>query len=126
MPLWDFAWVADPSAWAGLGTLILLEIVLGIDNLVFISILASTLPKSERRHAFLVGLGLALLTRLVLLSVMAWVVSLTQPVVHLFGHGFSWRDFILMGGGTILLFKGTMEMHDRLEGSPIDTLKNTT
>lgn len=67
MPLWDFAWVADPSAWAGLGTLILLEIVLGIDNLVFISILASTLPKSERRHAFLVGLGLALLTRLVLL-----------------------------------------------------------
>ena len=126
MPLWDFAWVADPSAWAGLGTLILLEIVLGIDNLVFISILASTLPKSERRHAFLVGLGLALLTRLVLLSVMAWVVSLTQPVVHLFGHGFSWRDFILMGGGTFLLFKGTMEMHDRLEGSPIDTQKNTT
>lgn len=126
MPLWDFAWVADPSAWAGLGTLILLEIVLGIDNLVFISILASTLPKAERRHAFLVGLGLALLTRLVLLSVMAWVVSLTQPVVHVFGHGFSWRDFILMVGGIFLLFKGTMEMHDRLEGTPVDPQKNST
>ncbi|MBQ1845294.1 MAG: tellurium resistance protein TerC, partial [Desulfovibrio sp.] len=64
MPLWDFAWVADPSAWAGLGTLVLIEIVLGIDNLVFISILASTLPQKERRRAFLLGLGLALAIRL--------------------------------------------------------------
>lgn len=117
MPLWDFAWIADPSAWAGLGTLILIEIVLGIDNLVFISILAATLPAQQRRKAFLIGLGLALVTRLCLLSAMAWVISLTQPVIEVLGRGLSWRDIILIVGGVFLLLKGTMEMHERLEGT---------
>lgn len=120
MPIWDFAWVSDPSAWAGLGTLILIEIVLGIDNIVFISILASTLPASQRKHAFIVGLGLALIARLALLSGIAWVVTLTQPVFTLMGHNFSWRDCILIFGGVFLLLKGTMEMHERLEGQIFD------
>lgn len=121
MPLWDFVWVTDPSAWAGLGTLVLIEIVLGIDNLVFISILATTLPVGERRRAFLLGLGLALAARLCLLSAMAWVITLTRPFMEVFGHGISWRDVILIIGGLFLLLKGTMEMHERLEGSPMDT-----
>ena len=115
--MWDFSWIADPSAWAGLGTLIVLEVVLGIDNLVFISILTSRLHTQEqRRRAFLTGLGLALVMRLVLLSAIAWIVSLTEPLVTIFGKAFSWRDFILMGGGIFLLLKGTMELHERLEG----------
>lgn len=115
--MWDFSWIADPSAWAGLGTLIVLEVVLGIDNLVFISILTSRLHSQEqRRRAFLTGLGLALVMRLVLLSAIAWIVSLTEPLLTLFGKPFSWRDFILMGGGIFLLLKGTMELHERLEG----------
>lgn len=113
--MWDFSWIADPSAWAGLGTLIVLEVVLGIDNLVFISILTSRLHTQEqRRRAFLTGLGLALVMRLVLLSAIAWIVSLTEPLVTVFGKAFSWRDFILMGGGIFLLLKGTMELHERL------------
>lgn len=124
MPLWDFAWVNDLSAWAGLGTLILIEIVLGIDNLVFISILAATLPVSERRQAFYIGLGLALAARLCLLSAMAWVIGLTQPLFFLFGHGFSWRDLILIVGGAFLLLKGTIEMHERLEGQTLDPQQN--
>ena len=126
MPLWDFAWVADPSAWAGLGTLVLIEIVLGIDNLVFISILASTLPQKERRRAFLLGLGLALAIRLCLLSAMAWIVTLTEPFFTLWGHGFSWRDVILIAGGVFLLLKGTMEMHERLEGQVLDPQGNAS
>ena len=115
--MWDFSWIADPSAWAGLGTLIVLEVVLGIDNLVFISILTSRLSTQEqRRRAFFTGLGLALAMRLVLLSAIAWIVSLTEPLVTIFGKAFSWRDFILMGGGIFLLLKGTMELHERLEG----------
>ena len=115
--MWDFSWIADPSAWAGLGTRIVLEVVLGIDNLVFISILTSRLHTQEqRRRAFLTGLGLALVMRLVLISAIAWIVSLTEPLVTIFGKAFSWRDFILMGGGIFLLLKGTMELHERLEG----------
>ncbi|MDO5537223.1 MAG: transporter associated domain-containing protein [Desulfovibrionaceae bacterium] len=125
MAIWDFAWVTDPSAWAGLGTLILIEIVLGIDNIVFISILASTLPKSQRKHAFIAGLGLALVARLALLAGVAWVVTLTQPIFELFGHNFSWRDCILIFGGVFLLLKGTMEMHERLEGQIFDPQKET-
>lgn len=125
MPVLDFAWIADPSAWAGLGTLILIEIVLGIDNIVFISILATTLPQSQRRHAFLVGLGLALLTRLGLLAAVAWVVTLTEPLFLFLGHSFSWRDIILIVGGLFLLLKGTVEMHERLEGQILDPSKHT-
>ena len=118
--MWDMTWVADPSAWAGLGTLVLLEVVLGIDNLVFISILTQRLPERQRRHAFLTGLGLALAMRLVLLSAIAWIVGLTEPLFSLAGKAFSWRDLILMAGGVFLLFKGTMELHERLEGHMLD------
>lgn len=114
--MWDLAWVTDPSAWAGLGTLILLEVVLGVDNLVFISILVGKLPQERKRQAFMTGLGLALLMRMVLLAFMARLVMLTDPLFTLGGHGYSARDLILMAGGVFLLLKGTMELHDRLEG----------
>lgn len=113
----DFTWISDPTAWGGLGTLIILEIVLGIDNLVFISILASRLPQNQRKNAFKTGLALALAMRLILLSTIAWVVSLTNPWFTLFNHSFTARDVILIVGGLFLLFKGTMELHARLEGA---------
>ena len=114
--MWDMAWIADPSAWVGLGTLIVLEVVLGIDNLVFISVLASRLPGAQKRQAFFTGLGLALLIRLALLGAVAWIVGLTEPLFTIWGRNFSWRDIILLLGGVFLLFKGTMELHERLEG----------
>ncbi len=126
MPDLSFAWIFDPSAWAGLGTLILIEIVLGLDNIVFISILACTLPKEQRRHAFVTGLGLALIIRLGMLAGIAWVITLTQPVFSLFGHNFSWRDTILIIGGIFLLLKGTIEMHERLEGQILDPRQEKT
>jgi CBS domain containing-hemolysin-like protein len=106
----------DPAAWVGLLTLVLLELVLGIDNLVFISILASKLPESQRNKARLMGLGLALMMRLGLLSVISWVVTLTQPLFAVGTWTFSGRDVIMIVGGLFLLFKGTMELHERLEG----------
>lgn len=112
----DFSWVADPTAWGGLGTLVLLEIVLGVDNLVFISILSSRLPPAERKQAFTIGLSLALVMRLVLLSTIAWIIGLTEPWFTLWGKAFSARDVILVVGGFFLLLKGTMELHERLEG----------
>ena len=117
--MWDMAWIADPSAWAGLGTLIVLEVVLGIDNLVFISVLASRLPGAQKRQAFFTGLGLALVIRLVLLGAVAWIVGLTEPLFSIWGRDFSWRDIILLLGGVFLLFKGTMELHERLEGGVV-------
>lgn len=111
-----FEWMSDPSAWVGLATLIVLEIVLGIDNLVFIAILAEKLPPEQRNTARIVGLILALLMRLVLLASIAWVVTLTAPLFHIFDHPFSGRDLILLFGGVFLLFKGTMELHERIEG----------
>lgn len=109
-------WLADPSIWMGLATLVVLEIVLGIDNLVFIAILADKLPPHQRDRARVIGLALALLMRLVLLAALAWIMKLTEPLLTLFGHSFSGRDLILLGGGLFLLFKGTMELHERLEG----------
>lgn len=108
----------DPAIWAGLVTLIVLEIVLGIDNLVFVAILAKKLPLSQQKRAINIGLGLALLMRLVLLSVMSWLVSLTQPLFHVWEHPFSARDLILLIGGLFLLYKATMELHERLEARP--------
>ena len=104
--MWDMAWIADPSAWAGLGTLIVLEVVLGIDNLVFISVLASRLPGAQKRQAFFTGLGLALLIRLALLGAVAWIVGLTEPLFTIWGRNFSWRDIILLLGGVFLLGGG--------------------
>ncbi|WP_076427114.1 TerC family protein [Aquipseudomonas alcaligenes] len=111
-----FEWMADPTAWLGLLTLIVLEIVLGIDNLVFIAILADKLPPHLRDRARLIGLSLALLMRLGLLASISWLVTLTEPLIEVFGKSFSGRDLIMLFGGVFLLFKATMELHERLEG----------
>jgi len=118
-----FDWISDPSAWVGLATLIVLEIVLGIDNLVFIAILADKLPPHQRDRARLIGLGLALVIRMGLLASIAWVVTLTTPLFSILDFGFSGRDIILVVGGLFLLFKGTMELHERLEGRMEDSAK---
>lgn len=112
-------WIADPTAWMGLLTLIVLEIVLGIDNLVFIAILADKLPPEQRDRARLIGLALALLMRLGLLASMAWLVTLTSPLFEVLGQSFSGRDLIMLFGGVFLLFKATMELHERLEGQAL-------
>ncbi|WP_417252044.1 TerC family protein [Castellaniella sp.] len=109
-------WLLDPAAWVGLFTLIVLEIVLGIDNLVFIAILVDKLPPKERDRARVLGLTLALVMRLLLLTLMSHLVKLTTPLFHLGEFGFSGRDLILIVGGFFLLFKGTFELHDRIEG----------
>jgi len=105
----------DPSIWVGLLTLIVLEIVLGIDNLVFIAILADKLPPKQRDNARLIGLSLALIMRLCLLSLISWMVTLTRPLFSVGEFSFSGRDLILLVGGLFLLFKATMELHERLE-----------
>lgn len=110
----------DPSIWAGLLTLVVLEIVLGIDNLVFIAILADKLPPKQRDKARLIGLSLALVMRLGLLSLIYWMVTLTRPLFSVGGFSFAGRDLILLAGGIFLLFKATMELHERLENRPLD------
>lgn len=109
-------WLFDPSAWVGLFTLIVLEIVLGIDNLVFIAILVDKLPPKERDRARVLGLSLALIMRLMLLTLMSWMIKLTAPLFSFWGLELSGRDLILIGGGFFLLFKGTFELHERIEG----------
>lgn len=106
----------DPSVWVGLFTLVVLEIVLGIDNLIFIAILADKLPPHQRDKARVLGLSLALVMRLALLSVISWMFHLTTPLFYVGDMGFSGRDLILIIGGFFLVFKGTMEMHERVEG----------
>jgi CBS domain containing-hemolysin-like protein len=108
-------WIADPTVWVGLATLIALEIVLGIDNLIFIAILADRLPPAQRDRGRVIGLALALGMRLGLLASISWAMSLTEPALKVFGAAFSWRDVILIGGGLFLLVKATTEIHDRLE-----------
>lgn len=105
----------DPTLWVGLLTLIVLELVLGIDNLVFIAILVKKLPEKLQDRALYTGLGMAIFLRLALLSVMSWLVGLTAPLFSLWGHPFSLRDLILCAGGLFLLFKATSELHERLE-----------
>ncbi len=109
-------WINDPTAWLGLGTLVVLQIVLGIDNLIFIAILADRLPAHQRNRARLVGLSLALLMRLGLLAGISWIATLTAPLFTVLGSEISWRDIMIVGG-LFLLFKGTMELHERLEGA---------
>src|SRR5471030_2185159 len=106
----------DPSIWVGLLTLVVLEIVLGIDNLVFIAILADKLPPKQRDKARIIGLSLALIMRLGLLSLISWMVKLTTPLFSIAQFSFSGRDLILLLGGVFLLFKATTELHERLEG----------
>ncbi|MBS1206388.1 MAG: hypothetical protein H6R25_3287 [Proteobacteria bacterium] len=110
----------DPSIWAGLLTLVVLEIVLGIDNLVFIAILADKLPPKQRDKARLLGLSLALVMRLGLLSLISWMVTLTQPLFSVGSFNFSGRDLIMLFGGVFLLFKATTELHERLENREHD------
>jgi predicted tellurium resistance membrane protein TerC len=108
----------DPTAWIALITLIVMEVVLGIDNLIFISILTNKLPPEHRERARKIGIGLALVMRLALLGTIAWIVQLTTPVFEAFGHGFSWKDMILIAGGLFLVWKATKEIHHN--GDPAD------
>lgn len=108
--------LADPNVWASLLTLTALEIVLGIDNIIFISIMASKLPAHQQHKARQVGLALALLTRLALLASIAWVAQLTQPLFTILGWAVSGRDLILIFGGLFLMAKGTLEIHHTVEG----------
>ncbi len=111
-----FEWLSSPEAWIALGTLTALEIVLGIDNIIFISILVGRLPEAQRAFARRVGLGLAMITRLALLFSIAWVMGLTEPWVTVFTYEISGRDMILVGGGLFLVAKATHEIHNSLEG----------
>lgn len=111
-----FEWIASPEAWVALATLTALEIVLGIDNIIFISILVGRLPEHQRRFARNVGLGLAMLTRLALLFSLAWIMGLVDPLFTVFGEAISGRDIILIGGGLFLIAKATHEIHGSLEG----------
>ena len=109
-------WLTDPQAWIAFATLTALEIVLGVDNVVFISILAGKLPAEQRERARRWGLGLAMLMRILLLLSISWVIGLTAPLFTILGQEISGRDLILLGGGLFLIGKATHEMHDRLEG----------
>jgi predicted tellurium resistance membrane protein TerC len=106
----------DPNAWIALATLTVLEIVLGVDNIIFISILCGRLPAAQRAKARLIGLSLAMLTRIALLLSLAWVMTLTAPLFSVFGKEISGRDVILIGGGLFLLWKSVHEIHNSLEG----------
>ena len=127
--------IADPAAWAALAALVTMEVVLGIDNLIFISILSNKLPEAQRQKARRVGIGLALVMRLALLSAIAWLVGLTAPVFDLgvsgrsFETQFSWRDLILIAGGLFLVWKATKEIHHNVDTKPsgdiFDTAKAT-
>ena len=116
---------ADPANWAAIAALIAMEVVLGIDNLIFISILTNKLPEQYRARARQIGIGLALGMRLVLLSLIAFIVTLTQPLFEAFGHGFSWRDLILIAGGLFLVWKATTEIHHSVDSNPNEDVFGT-
>jgi predicted tellurium resistance membrane protein TerC len=114
-------WLAQPDAWIALLSLTALEIVLGVDNIIFISILVSRLPPAKRQQARLIGLGLAMLTRIALLLSLVWMMRLTGTLFSVFAHEISGRDLILIGGGLFLLAKSVMEIHNSLEGAGSQT-----
>ena len=109
-------WILDPQAWIAFATLVALEIVLGVDNIIFISILAGKLPAGQQSRARLVGLALALIMRVILLFSLSWVIALTAPLFTVWAQEISGRDLILLGGGLFLLAKATFEIHENLEG----------
>lgn len=111
-----FDMLANPDVWAAFLTLTAMEIVLGIDNLVFISVLASRLPEHQQVRARAIGLGMALIFRILLLFGLTFLIALQEPEFYVFGEGFSWRDIILLGGGLFLLAKATLEIHAEIEG----------
>lgn len=113
--------LSDPAVWASLLTLTALEIVLGIDNIIFLSIVTGKLPLHQQDMARKIGLALALLMRLGLLMSISWIISLTQPAFTIFDHTVSWRDLVLLLGGLFLLVKGTLEIHHMTEGHTAET-----
>ena len=117
------AWLSNPEAWVALLTLTLLEVVLGLDNVIFISILAGKVPPNQQKKARTIGLMGALVTRLLLLMSLAWIVRLTKPLFTVMNHGVSGRDLILIAGGLFLMAKATHEIHDKLEGDQGETVK---
>ncbi len=112
----DFSWVSSPEAWVAMLTLTVMEIVLGIDNIVFISILVDKLPVEERPRARFLGLGFAMLTRILLLFCISWVIQLKDPLFAVVGHQISGKDLVLILGGLFLLYKATVEIHHKVEG----------
>jgi len=110
------AWLSSPEAWIALLSLTALEIVLGVDNIIFIAILVGRLAPEQRQRARLIGLALAMVMRIALLLSLAWMMRLTDPLFTIMSHGVSWRDLILVGGGLFLLAKSVMEIHNSLEG----------
>ncbi len=120
------AWFYDPQAWIALGTLTALEIVLGIDNIIFISILVSRLPEHQRQRGRIIGLAMAMGMRILLLLSLAWIMRLSQPLFAVFAHSFSGRDLILIGGGLFLLIKSTFEIHNSLEGESHGAAQSAT
>ena len=120
----DFAFMASPEGWAALIALVAMEVVLGIDNLIFISILTNKLPAHQRGRARRLGISAALLLRLFLLATISFIVSLTAPIFSLLGHDFSWRDLILIAGGLFLVWKATKEIHHRVDPDPGPDLFN--
>jgi predicted tellurium resistance membrane protein TerC len=119
-------WINDPHAWVAFLTLLALEIVLGIDNIIFISILAGKLPPEQQQRARFIGLSLALIIRVALLFSLSWVIGLTAPLFSVWNHEISGRDLILIGGGLFLLAKATYEIHDNLEGEEGHASKKVT
>lgn len=112
----DFSWLAEPTVWVGFATLLVLEVVLGIDNLVFIAILSNKVKPKHRDRARLVGLSLAVIIRIIMLALMSYIITLTEPMLFLGGFGVSGKDMIMFAGGLFLLYKATTELHERLEG----------
>jgi predicted tellurium resistance membrane protein TerC len=112
------ALASEPAAWVALATLVAMEVVLGVDNLIFISVLSNKLPEQNRVKARRIGIALALGMRLILLASIAWIVQLTAPIFALFGNAFSWRDIILIAGGLFLVWKATKEIHHTIDPKP--------
>ena len=119
-----FEWISDPNAWMALATLTLLEIILGIDNIIFLSLVVAKLPPSQQDTARRVGLAGAMLMRLGLLASIAWVVQLTNPLFSVFGQAVSARDLILLAGGLFLIWKASKEIHESIEGEEFSTQSN--
>ena len=112
----DFSWLTSPESWVALVTLVVLELVLGVDNIIFISILAGKLPKEDQARARTTGIILAVFSRILLLLSLSWIISLEDPLFTVFGFGFSGHNLILLAGGLFLIYKSTSEIHEKLEG----------
>lgn len=125
MDLLDFSWLFSPEAWVALVTLTLLEIVLGIDNIIFIAILVTRLPQAQRDRARILGLALAMLTRIALLASIFWIMKLVEPLFSVFGVEISGKDLILIGGGLFLIWKSTFEIHAQTQGESHDEFDST-